>query len=126
MEILWVLMALVMLGFVLLQISRRRRGAVGLVEPGHPDAADPANYGFAREEELDIRMPGPDEDLLDVLDLVQRTQDYRGAQQLLAGTEAKGERRWQRVQAGVLHGVGEGLADREVRGRLHRGVGAAG
>ena len=51
MEILWVLMALVMLGFVLLQISRRRRGAVGLVEPGHPDAADPANYGFAREEE---------------------------------------------------------------------------
>ncbi|MGX1224147.1 hypothetical protein RKD42_005406 [Streptomyces ambofaciens] len=99
MEILWVLMALVMLGFVLLQLSRRRRGAVGLVEPGHPDAADPANYGFAREEELDIRMPGPDQDLLDVLDLVQRTQDYRGAQQLLAGTEAKGERRWQRVQA---------------------------
>ncbi|NEB09489.1 hypothetical protein G3I32_11510 [Streptomyces coelicoflavus] len=99
MEILWVLMALVMLGFVLLQISRRRRGAVGLVEPGHPDAADPANYGFAREEELDIRMPGPDQDLLDVLDLVQRTQDYRGAQQLLAGTEAEGERRWQRVQA---------------------------
>ena len=99
MEILWVLMALVMLGFVLLQVSRRRRGAVGLVEPGHPDAADPANYGFAREEELDIRMPGPDQDLLDVLDLVQRTQDYRGAMQLLSGTEAEGERRWQRVQA---------------------------
>ncbi|MCZ9340411.1 hypothetical protein NGM37_21875, partial [Streptomyces sp. TRM76130] len=30
---------------------------------------------------------------------VQRTQDYRAAQQLLAGTEAEGERRWQRVQA---------------------------
>ena len=41
MEILWVLMALVMLGFVLLQISRRRRGAVGQVEPRHPDAAPP-------------------------------------------------------------------------------------
>ncbi|GGW85045.1 hypothetical protein GCM10010297_02140 [Streptomyces malachitofuscus] len=99
MEILWVLIALVMLGFVVLPFLRRRRGAVGLVPPGHPDAADPANYGFAREEELDIRMPGPDQDLLDVLDLVQRTQDYRAAQQLLAGTDAEGELRWQRVQA---------------------------
>ncbi|GAB2724071.1 hypothetical protein GCM10027072_16950 [Streptomyces bullii] len=99
MEILWVLMALVMLGFVLLPFLRRRRGAIGLVSPDHPDAADPANYGFVREEELDIRMPGPDQDLLDVLDLVQRTQDYRAAQQLLAGTETEGELRWQRVQA---------------------------
>ncbi|GAA3157985.1 hypothetical protein GCM10010451_02250 [Streptomyces virens] len=99
MEILWVLIALVMLGFVVLPFLRRSRGAVGLVPPGHPDAADPANYGFAREEELDVRMPGPDQDLLDVLDLVQRTQDYRAAQQLLAGTDAGGELRWQRVQA---------------------------
>ncbi|WP_030422789.1 hypothetical protein VM636_11120 [Streptomyces sp. SCSIO 75703] len=99
MEILWVLMAAVLFGFVLLPLLRRRRGAVGLVAPGHPDAADPATYGFAREEELDIRMPGPDQDLLDVLDLVQRTQDHRAAQQLLAGTEREGERRWQRVQA---------------------------
>lgn len=93
------LIALVMLGFVVLPFLRRSRGAVGLVPPGHPDAADPANYGFAREEELDVRMPGPDQDLLDVLDLVQRTQDYRAAQQLLAGTDAGGELRWQRVQA---------------------------
>ncbi|GAP45630.1 hypothetical protein [Streptomyces azureus] len=100
MEILWVLIALVMLGFVLLPFLRRRRGtAIGLVSPDHPDAADPANYGFVREEELDIRMPGPDQDLLDVLDVVQRTQDYRAAQQLLAGTETEGEQRWQRVQA---------------------------
>ncbi|MEU4655258.1 hypothetical protein AB0G32_15190 [Streptomyces sp. NPDC023723] len=99
MEILWVLLALVMIGFVLLPVFRRRRGMIGQVPPGHPDAADPAHYGFALEEELDIRMPGPDQDLLDVLDLVQRTQDYRAAQQLLAGTEADGERRWQRVQA---------------------------
>lgn len=99
MEILWVLIALVMLGFVVMPFLRRRRGAVGLVPPGHPDAADPADYGFAREEELDVRMPGPDQDLLDVLDLVQRTQDYRAAQQLLAGTDAEGELRWQRVQA---------------------------
>ncbi|MFI8190908.1 hypothetical protein ACIF8T_19195 [Streptomyces sp. NPDC085946] len=99
MEILWVLMALVMLGFVLLPFLRRRRGTIEQVPPGHPDAADPATYGFVREEELDIRMPGPDQDLLDVLDVVQRTQDHRAAQQLLAGTEARGELRWQRVQA---------------------------
>ncbi|TXS53152.1 hypothetical protein EAO75_02655 [Streptomyces sp. uw30] len=99
MEILWVLVALLMIGFVLVPFMRRRRGMIEQVPPGHPDAADPANYGFALQEELDIRMPGPDKDLLDVLDLVQRTQDYRAASQLLAGTEAEGERRWQRVQA---------------------------
>ncbi|MDQ1048196.1 hypothetical protein QFZ76_006432 [Streptomyces sp. V4I2] len=99
MEILWLLMALVLLGFVLLPFLRRRRGMIGQVPPGHPDAADPANYGFAQQEELDVRMPGPDQDLVDVLDLVQRTQDHRAAAQLLAGTEAEGELRWQRVQA---------------------------
>ncbi|GAA0912929.1 hypothetical protein [Streptomyces thermoalcalitolerans] len=99
MEILWVLMALVMLGFVLLPYMRRKRGVIEQVPPGHPDAADPANYGFVRQEQLDVRLPGPDQDLLDVLDLVQRTQDYRAASQLLAGTEKEGELRWQRVQA---------------------------
>lgn len=99
MEILWVLMAVVLIGFVLLPFLRRRRGQVELVPADHPDAADPATYGFVRTEELDIRMPGPDQDLLDVLDVVQHTQDYRAAQQLLAGTETEGELRWQRVQA---------------------------
>ncbi|MCX5266888.1 MULTISPECIES: hypothetical protein [unclassified Streptomyces] len=99
MEILWVLTAVIMIGFVLLALLRRRRGLVGLVPADHPDAADPANYGFLTTEELDIRMPGPDQDLLNVLDVVQRTQDYRAAQQLLAGTETEGELRWQRVQA---------------------------
>ncbi|WP_309053694.1 hypothetical protein [Streptomyces sp.] len=99
MEILWVLLALVMFGFVLLPVFRRRRGMIEQVPAGHPDAADPSHYGFVLEEELDVRMPGPDQDLIDVLDVVQGTQDYRAAQQLLAGTEAEGERRWQRVQA---------------------------
>ncbi|GAA2242363.1 hypothetical protein GCM10010145_05730 [Streptomyces ruber] len=99
MEILWVLMALVMIGFAVNLIVSRRRAGIQQVTPGHPDAADPADYGFVRQELLDIRMPGPDQDLLDVLDLVQRTQDYRAAAQLLQGTEAEGERRWQRVQA---------------------------
>ncbi|WP_320781349.1 hypothetical protein [Streptomyces sp. CRN 30] len=99
MEIIWVLIALVMLSFVVLPLVRRRSAGIQQVTSGHPDAADPANYGFLRQEELDIRMPGPDQDLLDVLDLVQRTQDHRAAAQLLQGTEAAGERRWQRVQA---------------------------
>ncbi|MFJ6724447.1 hypothetical protein ACIQPQ_05965 [Streptomyces sp. NPDC091281] len=99
MEILWVLIALVMFGFVLVPVLRRRRGMIEQVPAGHPDAADPENYGFVREEELDIRMPGPDQDLVDVLDVVQRSRDHRAAQQLLAGTETEGERRWQRVQA---------------------------
>ncbi|MFD5568281.1 hypothetical protein [Streptomyces cadmiisoli] len=99
MEILWVLLALLMIGFVLGPMVMRRRRGIELVGPGHPDAADPANYGFVRQEELDVRMPGPDQDLVDVLDLVQRTQDHRAAAQLLAGTEAPGEVRWQRVQA---------------------------
>ncbi|WP_225826934.1 hypothetical protein [Streptomyces naphthomycinicus] len=99
MAILWLLMALLMLGLVLLPVMRRRRGVIQQVPPGHPDAADPAAYGFVPQEELDVRLPGPDQDLLAVLELVQRTQDYRAAAQLLAGTESEGERRWQRVQA---------------------------
>ncbi|MEU5277370.1 hypothetical protein [Streptomyces asoensis] len=99
MEILFVLVAVLMVGFVLLPFLRRRRGMIEQVPVDHPDAADPAAYGFARTEELDVRMPGPDQDLLDVLDVVQHTQDYRAAQQLLAGTPVEGELRWQRVQA---------------------------
>ncbi|MEV6809802.1 hypothetical protein [Streptomyces sp. NPDC051132] len=99
MATLWLLTALLMLGFVLLPLLRRRRGVIERVHPGHPDAADPAAYGFVRQEDLDVRLPGPDEDLLQALDLVQRTQDYRTAAQLLAGTETAGELRWQRVQA---------------------------
>ncbi len=99
MAILWVLMAAAMFSMVLLPVLMRRRARIQQVAPGHPDAADPANYGFVRQEELDVRMPGPDQDLLDVLDVVQHTQDYHAAAQLLAGTEAEGETRWQRVQA---------------------------
>ncbi|MEU6219467.1 hypothetical protein ABZ845_18400 [Streptomyces sp. NPDC047022] len=99
MVILWVLMALALFSMVLLPVVRRRRSGIQLVTPGDPDAADPADYGFVRQEQLDVRMPGPDQDLLDVLDVVQRAQDYRAASQLLAGTETEGEARWQRVQA---------------------------
>ncbi|MFE7466113.1 hypothetical protein ACFU6R_18690 [Streptomyces sp. NPDC057499] len=99
MEILWFLIALCMLAAVVGPFVMRRRGGIRQVVPGSPDAADPESYGFVRQEELDVRLPGPDQDLLDVLDVVQRTQDWRAASQLLAGTPKEGEVRWQRVQA---------------------------
>ncbi|MFD5327725.1 hypothetical protein [Streptomyces sp. NPDC127092] len=100
MEILWFLIALGMLFGVLAPfVWRGRRGVIRPVAPGSPDAADPEAYGFLRQEEQDVRLPGPDRDLLDVLDVVQATQDWRAASQLLKGTEKEGEIRWQRVQA---------------------------
>ncbi|MEU8519559.1 hypothetical protein [Streptomyces sp. NBC_01216] len=100
MEILWFLFATGLLLAVVASFVRRRRGAgIQQVAPGSPDAADPEAYGFVRQEELDVRMPGPDRDLLDVLDVVRATGDWRAASQLLAGTEKEGEIRWQRVQA---------------------------
>ncbi|WP_405601470.1 hypothetical protein OG741_25145 [Streptomyces sp. NBC_01410] len=99
MEILWFLIALCMLTAVIGPLVLRRRSGIRQVAPGSPDAADPDTYGFVRQEEQDIRLPGPDQDLLDVLEVVQRTQDWRAASQLLAGTPKEGEVRWQRVQA---------------------------
>ncbi|WP_031068595.1 hypothetical protein [Streptomyces sp. NRRL S-118] len=99
MEILWFLFTVGLIGVIVVPWLRRRRDGIRLVDPGAPDAADPSAYGFLRQEELDVRMPGPDQDLVDVLDVVQRTQDWRAASQLLAGTDRDGEVRWQRVQA---------------------------
>ncbi|MGV9317040.1 hypothetical protein ACWDR0_33430 [Streptomyces sp. NPDC003691] len=101
MEILWFLIATGMLFVVVASFVRRRNSGGGLrvVDPRSPDAADPEAYGFLRQEEQDIRLPGPDQDLLDVLNVVQQTQSWRAASQLLADTPAAGEVRWQRVQA---------------------------
>ena len=99
MEFLWALMAMVLLAAVTGPLLLRRKGGIRLTHPDAPDAADPAAYGFVRQEELDVRVPGPDDDLMDVLGLVQRSGDWRAASQLLAGTETTGEVRWQRIQA---------------------------
>ncbi|MFK0254344.1 hypothetical protein [Streptomyces sp. NPDC090445] len=100
MEILWFLIAVGLLVAALGPLIRRRRaGGLRLVPPGSPDAADPADYGFALQEELDVRVPGPDRDLMDALAVVQRTGQWQAASQLLAGTPKDGELRWQRVQA---------------------------
>ncbi|MFI8961184.1 hypothetical protein ACIGO8_03635 [Streptomyces sp. NPDC053493] len=111
MEILWFLFALALLFGVMSPLVLRRRRGIRPVAPGSPDAADPEAYGFLRQEEQDVRLPGPDRDLLDVLDVVQATQDWRAASQLLKGTEAEGEIRWQRVQAFA------GAASLELAGR---------
>ncbi|MFB8210403.1 MULTISPECIES: hypothetical protein [unclassified Streptomyces] len=100
MEILWFLLALCLLTAAIgPYVLRRRGGGIRLAAPGSPDAADPQDYGFVRQEELDVRTPGADQDLLDVLEVVQHTQEWRAASQLLAGTPKEGELRWQRVQA---------------------------
>ncbi|MEV0849665.1 hypothetical protein AB0J21_27960 [Streptomyces sp. NPDC049954] len=100
MEILWVLLGVVLIGAVLVPLLRRGAGGgIRQVLPGSPDAADPAEYGFIRQEDLDVRMPGADQDLLDVLEVVQHTREWRAAAQLLAGTDKHGEARWQRVQS---------------------------
>ncbi|MFD9408993.1 hypothetical protein ACFWBN_18500 [Streptomyces sp. NPDC059989] len=101
MEIIWVVMGFALLAAMTVSFVRARRGGGGIrqVAPGSPDAADPANYGFDRQEDLDIRIPGPDNDLMDALDNVRRTGQWQAASQLLAGTPKEGEQRWQRVQA---------------------------
>lgn len=99
MEILWFLISVGLIVAALGPYIRRRRGGLRLVAPGSPDAADPANYGFDRQEHLDVRVPGPDPDLMDALENVRRTGGWQAASQLLAGTPAAGELRLQRVQA---------------------------
>ncbi|MFD6418329.1 hypothetical protein [Streptomyces sp. NPDC060194] len=98
MEILWLLMTAALLGVLVTHFLRRGRGGgIRLAEPGSPDAADPAAYGFARQEDLDVRLPGPDQDLVDVVEHLERTQEWQVAAQLLATTPKEGELRWQRV-----------------------------
>ncbi|MFG2717323.1 hypothetical protein ACGFW5_03310 [Streptomyces sp. NPDC048416] len=117
MEILWTLIALGLIVAVVGRFVFRRDRGIQLSQPGAPDAADPAAYDFMRQEDLDVRLPGPDQDLLDVLAVVQGTQDFKPAQRLLAATPKEGERRWQRVQAFA------GAASLELAG--HPGVGGA-
>ncbi|GAA1905596.1 hypothetical protein GCM10009716_14370 [Streptomyces sodiiphilus] len=59
---------------------------------GRPEAAT----GLVSVEELDVRLPGPDPELVAALEETQRTQDWRPAGHLLALTDDS-ELRWQRV-----------------------------
>ncbi|NGN63759.1 hypothetical protein G5C51_07530 [Streptomyces sp. A7024] len=101
MEILFVLMAVAMFGWVAATLVRSRGGGglgVGRGRGGAP--IDPAGaYGFVPVEQLDIRLPGPDPQLAEVLDEVMSDHDWHPAARLLALTgSGEWELRWQRVQ----------------------------
>ncbi|MFD5321005.1 hypothetical protein [Streptomyces sp. NPDC127098] len=58
----------------------------------------PTATGLVPVDQLDVRLPGPDPQLVAALEEVQRTQNWRPAGQLLALTDDR-ELRWQRVQS---------------------------
>ncbi|MFI0774798.1 hypothetical protein [Streptomyces sp. NPDC021212] len=98
MELLIFLIAVVMIGgLIVLPALRRRRGGRETLQ-GAMRATDPGEYGFVPREELDVRLPGPDHQLIEALEEVQAGQDWEPASRLLALTEATSELRWQRVQ----------------------------
>lgn len=73
-------------------------GPVPGPEAGPGPGGAPAATGLVPVAELDLRLPGPDPDLVAALAEAQRRQDWRPAGQLLALTEDR-ELRWQRVQS---------------------------
>jgi hypothetical protein len=66
--------------------------------PGHAGLGAASATGLVPVEQLDVRLPGPDPELVAALEEAQRTQRWRPAGQLLALTE-DAELRWQRVQS---------------------------
>ncbi|MFC6062531.1 hypothetical protein [Streptomyces ochraceiscleroticus] len=118
MEALLALIALLAIaGLIGYPLARRRRT---LQQAGHglASVADPmAGYGFVPAEQLDPRLPGPDPELAEALAEIARTQDWRPASRLLAGTPEGDERRWQRVQS---------LAGAAAFASAHEGDGAPG
>ncbi|MET9293706.1 hypothetical protein [Streptomyces sp. NPDC003077] len=85
-------------GVLLVPWMRRRRAALATGQ-GVAVATDPAaGYGFVPVQQLDVRLPGPDEALEEALEEIRRTGEWRPAAQLLAATGDDWERRWQRVQ----------------------------
>ncbi|MEV6671689.1 hypothetical protein [Streptomyces sp. NPDC051162] len=101
MEYLFILFAVVVICGVLVAPALRRRRAGQDALQGHEAAVDPAGaYGFVPVEQLDVRLPGPDPQLLAAVEEARRTQDWKPAADLLARTAATTdpELRWQRVQ----------------------------
>jgi hypothetical protein len=83
------------------------RGVPGYGAPeGGPGAGPGSGFGFGAPaatglvpvDQLDVRLPGPDRELVAALEECQRTQSWRTAGQLLALTDER-ELRWQRVQS---------------------------
>ncbi|KJY43231.1 membrane protein [Streptomyces sp. NRRL B-1568] len=101
MELLFILLAVVVICGVVVAPAMRRRRALQDTVHGAGSACDPAGaHGFVPPERLDLRLPGPDPDLLAAVTEARRTQDWKPAAELLARTDAASapELRWQRVQ----------------------------
>ncbi|MEW1655757.1 hypothetical protein [Streptomyces sp. NPDC093707] len=99
MDALLLLFAAIALGGLVFLPWMRRRRAAAHAERGLAVATDPmAGYGFVPLDQLDVRLPGPDEELAAALDEVRRTHDWRPAAELLRSTGDNWELRWQRVQ----------------------------
>ncbi len=86
------------IGLLIVPAVRRRRELRG--NGGFPArVAEPDRYGFVPPDRLDVRLPGPDRELVEALEETQRTQDWRPVARLLALTDDDPELRWQRVQS---------------------------
>ncbi|MTE20754.1 hypothetical protein F0L17_16875 [Streptomyces sp. TRM43335] len=84
-------------GLLVVPAVRRRRAPA--TAGGLPARiTDPDRYGFVPPERLDVRLPGPDPELIEALEETQRTQDWQPVARLLALTD-DWELRWQRVQS---------------------------
>ncbi|GAA2073996.1 hypothetical protein GCM10009801_27640 [Streptomyces albiaxialis] len=100
MEALLLLIALAAIVGVLAVPAMRRRQLRGNAAEGAARLADPsAGYGFVPVDQLDVRLPGPDRELVEALEETQRTQDWEPVARLLAFTGDEYELRWQRVQS---------------------------
>ncbi|TVL93874.1 hypothetical protein [Streptomyces sp. SAJ15] len=97
MEYLLILIGIVMIGGVIVVPALRRMRGNQEVLQAATRAGDPNAYGFLPPERLDVRLPGPDQQLADVLEEIRRGRDWQPAARLLALTEAGSELRWQRV-----------------------------
>lgn len=73
------------------------KGSDGTGGGGH-SRGQVSSGGLVAVDDLDLRLPGPDDELVTALDEVQRSGSWRAAGQLLALTD-ESELRWQRVQS---------------------------
>ncbi|MCF6522056.1 hypothetical protein [Streptomyces sp. JJ36] len=101
MELLLLLIALTVLVAVFAAPLRRRMRLQRQGAGGGPLAAvsPESAYAFVPVDELDVRLPGPDPQLVDALEEAQAEQDPTPVARLLALTGDEWELRWQRVQS---------------------------
>ena len=85
-------------GALLVPAALRRRREREAVRDAVVASSGGGPYGFVPPEELDVRLPGPDPQLVDALEEAQRTQEWQPVSRLLALTD-DWELRWQRVQS---------------------------